>query len=109
MQRNELVSEPKVLWIANALCFEATRDAILSLSERTDIMVIGLDEERNWLPDGVETQPAEPTREITSNVTQVNADQVWNLGYTGQGVVVAVIDTGVNYNHVDVADHLWDG
>ena len=109
MQRNELVSEPKELWIANALCFEATRDAILSLSERTDIMVIGLDEERNWLPDGVETQPAEPTREITSNVTQVNADQVWNLGYTGQGVVVAVIDTGVNYNHLDLADHLWDG
>ena len=24
MQRNELVSEPKELWIANALCFEAT-------------------------------------------------------------------------------------
>ena len=109
MQRNELVSEPKELWIANALCFEATRDAILSLAERNDILVIGLDEERNWLPDGVETQPAEPTREITSNVTQVNADQVWNLGYTGQGVVVAVIDTGVNYNHLDLADHLWDG
>ena len=109
MQRNELVSEPKTLWIANAIFFEATRDAILSLADRSDIMVIGFDEERNWLPDGEEAQPADPTREIASNVTQVNADQVWSLGYTGQGVVVAVVDTGVNYNHLDLADHLWDG
>ncbi|MBR3492536.1 MAG: leucine-rich repeat protein [Bacteroidales bacterium] len=109
MQRNELVSEPQVLWIANAIFFEATRDAILSLADRNDIMVIGFNEERNWLPDGEEAQPTDPTREITSNVTQVNADQVWSLGYTGQGVVVAVIDTGVNYNHLDLADHLWDG
>ena len=29
MQRNDLVSEPKTLWIANAIFFEATRDAIL--------------------------------------------------------------------------------
>ena len=109
MRRSDLVSEPKVLWIANAISFEATKDAILSLADRSDIMVIGFDEERDWLPDGEESQPADPTREITSNVTQVNADQVWNLGYTGQGVVVALIDTGVNYNHLDLADHLWDG
>ena len=109
LRRGDLVSEPKVLWIANAISFEATKDAILSLADRSDIMVIGFDEERNWLPDGEESQPADLTREITSNVTQVNADQVWNLGYTGQGVVVAIIDTGVNYNHLDLADHLWDG
>ena len=109
MRRNELVSEPKTLWIANAIYFEATKDAILSLANRSDIMVIGFDEESNWLPDGEEARPVYPTREIASNVTQVNADQVWSLGYTGQGVVVAVIDTGVNYNHLDLADHLWDG
>lgn len=34
---------------------------------------------------------------------------MWNLGYDGTGVVVAIIDTGVNYNHVDLADHMWNG
>ena len=52
---------------------------------------------------------AEVTRDITPNVTQVNADQVWDMGDTGQGVVVALIDVGVNYNHLDLVGHLWDG
>jgi subtilisin family serine protease/uncharacterized membrane protein len=34
------------------------------------------------------------------NITQIHADDVWNLyGVTGQGVLVANIDTGVQYNH----------
>ena len=109
MQRNGLTTEPTVLWMANALCFEANRAAIVGLAQRTDIAMIGYAIERNWIPDGEVATPAPATREITQNITQVHADQVWALGYTGQGVVVAVIDTGVNYNHVDLADHLWDG
>ena len=109
MQRNGLTTEPTVLWMANALYFEATPTAIQDLAQRNDIEIIGYAVERNWIPDREESRPASATREITPNVTQVHADQVWALGYTGQGVVVAVIDTGVNYNHLDLAGHLWDG
>jgi subtilisin family serine protease len=109
MQRHGMTTEPTILWMANALSFSATKEAIQDLANRTDIAMIGYAIERNWIPDGEEAKPASATREITPNVTQVKADQVWALGYTGEGVVVAVIDTGVNYNHVDVADHLWDG
>ena len=45
--------------------------------------------------------------EITWNVTKVNVPAVWALGYTGAGIKVGVLDTGVNYNHVDLADHMW--
>ena len=109
MERNGMVTEPTILWMANALYFDATKAAIRDLSCRNDIEIIGFAKEYNWIPDGEEARQASATREITQNVIQVGANQVWDLGYTGQGVVVAVIDTGVNYNHVDVADHLWDG
>ena len=109
MQRNGMTTEPTILWMANALSLDANKTAIENLAQRNDIGMIGYAVERNWLPDGEEAQPASATREITQNVIQVGATQVWEMGYTGEGVVVAVIDTGVNYNHLDVADHLWDG
>ena len=109
MKRNAMVSEPKVLWIANALYFEASKQAIYDLANRRDVEIIGFDEEVSVISDCDESKPALPTGDIAPNVTQVNANKVWNLGYTGQGVVVAIIDTGVNYNHLDLVGHLWDG
>jgi serine protease AprX len=36
---------------------------------------------------------------IEWNVAHVNADDVWALGYTGQGIVVAGQDTGYDWDH----------
>ncbi|MBD2356225.1 S8 family serine peptidase [Tolypothrix sp. FACHB-123] len=41
------------------------------------------------------------------NVDMVKAPEVWARGYTGQDVVVAVIDTGVDYNHLDLRNNIW--
>jgi Subtilase family/RTX calcium-binding nonapeptide repeat (4 copies) len=41
-------------------------------------------------------------------IDRVKAPEVWAQGYTGQGVVVAVIDSGVNYNHPDLAGNIWN-
>ena len=109
MQRNGMVDNIHSNWIANLIACEATKAAINDMASRNDVEIIGYNVDKNWIPDGEEGRPVATTREITPNVTQVNADDVWALGYTGQGVVVAVVDTGVNYNHADVADHLWDG
>lgn len=37
----------------------------------------------------------------------VKAPEVWAQGYTGQGVVVAVVDTGVDQNHEDLRNNIW--
>ncbi|WP_375510780.1 S8 family peptidase [uncultured Nostoc sp.] len=37
----------------------------------------------------------------------VKAPEVWAKGYTGKGVVVAVVDTGVDYNHEDLRNNIW--
>ena len=109
MERSGMVSEPINLWISNALYFNATKSAIQDLARRDDIGIIGYAILRSCLPDGEVASPADDLREITPNVVQVRADQAWALGYKGEGVVVAIVDTGVNYRHLDVADHVWDG
>ncbi|AFY42497.1 pre-peptidase C-terminal domain-containing protein [Nostoc sp. PCC 7107] len=37
----------------------------------------------------------------------VNSPEAWARGYTGQGVVVAVIDSGVDINHSDLRNNIW--
>ena len=109
MESHGMVSSVRSLWSANTLYFEATKTAILDLAERTDIETITLNTQHQWIAEGETPKPASATRETTPNITKVKADQVWELGYTGAGVVVAVVDSGVNYNHLDLANHLWDG
>ncbi len=100
-------------WITNVISCEATKDVINELSLRNDIEAIDHDEVRYMLFGEEPEQYVIPnsmrgTQEITYNVTKVNAPDVWDLGFTGQGVVVAVLDVGVNYNHVDLSDHMWE-
>jgi subtilisin family serine protease len=40
-------------------------------------------------------------------VDAINAPEVWNQNITGNGIVVAVLDTGVDYNHPDLDGNIW--
>lgn len=41
------------------------------------------------------------------NLNSINAPEAWAQGYTGQGVVVAVVDTGVDLSHPDLFSQIW--
>jgi hypothetical protein len=41
------------------------------------------------------------------NLDAIKAPEVWNRGYTGQGIVVAVVDSGVDYKHSDLQGNIW--
>lgn len=40
---------------------------------------------------------------------QINADKVWDLGYDGSGVTVALLDGGVDAHHPELADSIAGG
>ncbi|MBO5854715.1 MAG: S8 family serine peptidase, partial [Bacteroidales bacterium] len=107
--KSNRVADIKGHWMTNYINCTTTRDVIYLLAQHPDVMMIGYNQEKYLLWDEKAEKVEASREELTENITMVNADDVWAMGYTGDGVVVAVIDTGVNYEHVDVADHLWDG
>ncbi len=97
--------------IVNLVHCLATPEVIRGLMNYPEIDEVAYDPERYML-DGEQPsyKPAPPgLDEIAWGVTDVHAPEVWQQGFTGAGVIVSITDTGVNYNHVDLADHLWDG
>lgn len=111
LEQQGLVSNIRCLWSANAISFTATEEVIQMLSECADIENITPVRKHQCIHKAETTGefPDISRYAIAPNLTQVNAPQVWAQGNEGQGVLVAVIDSGVNYNHDDIADHLWDG
>ena len=111
MQRNGMVDDIRPLWIANAIGCEANTQVINDLAQRSDIKTIYHCENTVLPPttNNVAVQPNEITRGIAQNILIINADKVWELGYTGEGVIVGHLDTGANYNHHDLQGRMWDG
>ena len=106
------VSGIEQYWAFNGFRCDASENVIAQLEKRADVAYVYRDEVRKMVPEMVEAKAAE-TRDIAWHVSKVNAPAVWNYngstGYNGDGVIVAVVDSGVDYNHVDIAGSMWDG
>ena len=94
-------------WITNAVFVTAGDLTLLqAVAERADVeAVFAVGEGR--LDEPVSRGPASTSSPDSVNlvdvvgpsIAYVNADDAWNLGYRGQGVVVAGADTGVRWTH----------
>ena len=101
------VKDIKAHWLSNMITCTASKDYIYLLSEHYDIKIIGYNETQ-FLLWNEKAREVKAQRGMTQNIKHVNANKAWNEGYTGKGVLVGVIDTGVNF-HKDLEKNLWDG
>ena len=92
------------IWIINGFSFEGDKDTIISLSKRGDVSNIRLD---SVIPLAAAV-PAKAPAVREWNLLAIRAEDMWAAGFTGQGVVVANMDTGVDVMHPDLAQN-WRG
>lgn len=94
------------LWIHNVVTAEVAPVVVLELAARADVALIHHDP-----PRGMEVLCGSPTdaeATPTCGVERIRAPAVWSeLGLTGQGVVVGVVDTGLCTTHPDIRRQLW--
>jgi bacillopeptidase F len=103
LNRN-VITKSRQLWLINGVALEATPAQIEEISRLPEVESIVFDQAIE-LPEATPAQASEPAE---PNIVQVNATDLWALGYAGQGVTVAIVDSGVDINHPDLGPR-WRG
>ncbi|MHB8789577.1 MAG: S8 family serine peptidase [Desulfobulbaceae bacterium] len=101
---NKNVRKITPFWIFNGMAVTLRADQIKELAARPEVESLRLDTTLT-LP---EPSPATPVAPVEWNLSAVNAPVLWELGFTGSGVVIASMDTGVDVLHPDIGPK-WRG
>ncbi|MBS1786419.1 MAG: S8 family serine peptidase [Acidobacteria bacterium] len=120
----EWLDERKVtfqsFYIVNALLVKGSRELAMELAARQDVARIAGNPEikgvRPVLPTEADIlqsvrSTVEAPQDVELGVNSIHAPEVWAAGFTGQGIVIAGQDTGVEWSHPALKNHYrgWDG
>ncbi len=109
-------SDVRQLWIANSVRFEATEQAIARVAALPEVAYIGWTPERDLseLQDAPCSPPPAPAPVPVGgpapqpNLVQLQAPALWGLGFNGAGTVLLNLDDGVDLDHPDLVNRIWD-
>lgn len=106
---------PRALWLPGLIAADLTPQAVATLAGDPRVARLWLDD----IPSQTFGRPAtetlttptinSPDKAIAWHLTAIGANQVWADGNTGAGVLIGHLDSGIAYDHPDIANHLWDG
>jgi len=98
------VKKIKSFWIFNGLALTATAEMIEKIAGFKGVESINLDATLSITEQPVPALNNQPEW----NIDAIRAPELWNMGYTGAGTVLASVDSGVDVNHQDLASR-WRG
>ena len=107
--------EHRSFYIVNAILVKGTRDVAETLAARPDVAQIEGNPRVQMFPHpfpvvAARSEPSFPET-VEPGINYTHAPDVWALGYTGQGIVVGSLDSGVRWTHNALKPHYrgWDG
>jgi subtilisin family serine protease len=99
-------------WITNAIVVRTQAEFVPQMALIPGVEIVEPDLVVELIEPIINDNPPERidrTIGITEGIQAIEADRVWyELGITGEGAIVANMDTGVNYNHNALSDR-WRG
>ncbi|MCH7526237.1 MAG: S8 family serine peptidase [Planctomycetes bacterium] len=101
-------------WIDNSIAVEALPVEIRTIAGRDDVRILFYNYEIELIKPvgnpGLLPEPGGGTNagDTTIGLEAIRAPEVWDLGFTGEGILVATLDTGVDGNHPALASR-WRG
>ena len=98
----------EAFWLANCIRVDAPVSKIEEIAQRSDVFKVYYNYEIETITPVGEVKPGGTITVVENGVQAVNAPQVWAMGFHGEGVLVATIDTGVDGNHPALASR-WAG
>ncbi|PKK40542.1 hypothetical protein ABB02_00213 [Clostridiaceae bacterium JG1575] len=97
---------------ANALSLKAAKSVVEAIAARPDVSKVIYDRivplEKPRIQKSADKAHHQKDPNVEWNVSRVGADLLWKEGITGEGVVVGIIDSGVDGNHPALA-RKWAG
>lgn len=99
--KNGSVKEYHSFYIVNGLAVTSTKEVMESIAAFAEVEKILPNETRQLITPTITKQQVNnnQTQSIEWNINQIGAPAVWDMGIDGTGVVVASIDTGVQWDH----------
>lgn len=97
-------------WITNMVWVRGSSGVIEALARREDVAHLYANP-TVAMPPLPENEAVLSPEVIEWNILKVNADDVWAMGYTGDGIVVGGQDTGYDWDHVGLIVQYrgWNG